>query len=239
MQTTPAVPAVDPIGEEAVLFDLDGTLVDSAPDLAAAVNRMLRELGRAEEPVQQVVTWVGNGMTRLVKRALTGEMQGEPDAGLLERAVASFKKHYAANLVVDSRLFPEAVETLEILSARGFVLACITNKPEMFTLPLLDRLGLAKYFGLVVSGDTLAVRKPDPLPLQHACKHFGIAAADAVLVGDSANDVRAARAAGMTAIAVSYGYNHGEDIRALRPDLVVDSLAEVPQYLRLHPLNKT
>lgn len=218
---------------DAVLFDLDGTLVDSAPDLAAAVNRMLAELGRAEQPTATVTGWIGNGMARLVKRALTGELNGEPDAALFERALDIFKRQYAAHLTRLTRPYPGAIEALQQLAAHGFALGCITNKPAMFTEPLLQQLGLAKYFALVLSGDSLPQKKPDPLPLQHACRHFGVDINRAILVGDSAADIGAARAAGMPVIGVSYGYNQGRDVRELNPDLVVDSLAQVPQYLRL------
>jgi phosphoglycolate phosphatase len=221
------------ITTSAVLFDLDGTLIDTGPDLAAAVNRMLLELGRAPVPVATVLPWVGNGMARLVKRALTGEMQSEPDLVLFERGVASFKKHYATNLAVDSRPYPGTLEALAQLTARGFRLGCVTNKPAMFTVPLLAQLGMSRYFGSVVSGDTLATRKPDPEPLLHACRELGIPPGQAIMVGDSVNDIVAARAAGMPAVAVSYGYNHGQDARELHADRVVDSLAELPQYLSL------
>jgi len=224
-----------PLQVKAVLFDLDGTLVHSAPDLAAAVNCTLSELGRAQESLERVMTWVGNGMARLIKRALTGQMEGEPDNELFEHALALFKKHYAANLSVLTRPYPGTIEALETLRARGFALGCVTNKPAQFTLPLLEQLHLAKYFRFVVSGDTTPVRKPDPAPLHHACEYFGIEVSQATLVGDSANDVGAARAAGMPVICVSYGYNHGRDVRELRPDRVVDSLAELPQYLNFIP----
>jgi phosphoglycolate phosphatase len=226
-----AVSTLFPLKVKAVLFDLDGTLVHSAPDLAAAVNCMLKDLGRVQEPLERVMAWVGNGMARLIKRALTGQMEGEPDNELFERAIALFKKYYAANLSVLTRPYPGTMEALETLQARGFALGCVTNKPAQFTLPLLEQLHLAKYFGFVVSGDTTSVRKPDPAPLHHACEYFGIKASQATLIGDSANDVGAARAAGMSVICVSYGYNHGRDVRELRPDRVVDSLAELPQYL--------
>ena len=224
-----------PLKVKAVLFDLDGTLVHSAPDLAAAVNSTLKDLGRVQEPLERVMTWVGNGMARLIKRALTGQMEGEPDNELFEHALALFKQHYAANLSVLTRPYPGTHEALETLRARGFALGCVTNKPAQFTLPLLEHLHLAKYFRFVVSGDTTPVRKPDPAPLHHACEYFGIEAPQAALVGDSANDVGAARAAGMPVICVSYGYNHGRDVRELRPDRVVDSLAELPQYLNFIP----
>ena len=215
------------------MFDLDGTLVDSAADLAAAVNNMLCDLGHREEPLERVMTWVGNGMSRLVKRALTGEMQAEPDAALFERGLASFKRHYAENLGVRTRPYPGTIEALDTLSKRGFTLVCMTNKPEMFTQPLLEQLHLSRYFELVVSGDTTPARKPDPMPLRHACERLGVEVAHAIMIGDSANDILAAQAAGMPAICVTYGYNQGQDLRDLAPDLLVDSLAEVPQYLRL------
>jgi len=115
----------------------------------------------------------------------------------------------------------------------GFALACITNKAESFTLPLLRNLGLSRFFKLVLSGDSLPAQKPDPLPLRYACEYFGIAPSRAIFVGDSTNDVLAARAAGMPVICVTYGYNHGQSIRESHPDALVDSLLELPTYLRL------
>jgi phosphoglycolate phosphatase len=229
--TARAIPS--PHRVRAVLFDLDGTLVHSAPDLAAAVNRMLCDLGRAEEAMETVITWVGNGMTRLVKRALTGDMQGEPPQDLFERALALFQQHYAEQLSVLTRPYAGTVAALDALVTRGFALGCVTNKPAMFTEPLLRKLGLVKYFRVIVAGDTTPARKPDPAPLQHACAALGIEPAQALLVGDSANDVQAARNAGMPVICVSYGYNHGCDVREMNPDAVVDSLEELPQYLHL------
>lgn len=216
-----------------VLFDLDGTLVDSAPDLAYAANLMRCELGLPERPEKQIAGWIGNGMARLVKRALTGEMDGEPDSKLFERGLASFKAHYAENLTRQTRAFPGAVDTLDALAAHDFALGCVTNKPEAFTRPLLDRLGLMKYLRVVVAGDTVSARKPDPLPLRYACDQVGVVPARAVMIGDSSNDLLAAHAAGTYSVAVAYGYNQGRDLREINPDVVVDSLAEVPQYLRL------
>ena len=216
-----------------VLFDLDGTLVHSAPDLAHSVNLMLNELERSEYPIEQVTRWIGNGMARLVKRGLTGELDAEPEPALFERGLASFKRHYAANLAVQTRPYPGMVDVLDGLVSQGFLLGCVTNKMESFSRSLLEQLDLMKYFRILVGGDTLPVRKPDPLPLRHACAECGVAPAQALLIGDSAADVNAARAAGMPVIAVSYGYNQGRDVRSLNPDLAVDSAAELPQYLAL------
>lgn len=226
--------ATFPLAVKMAMIDLDGTLIDTVPDLAAAANRMLVDLGRPAWDINHYRTWVGNGVPRFVRRALTGEMQAEPETALFERALARFRKHYAAAVADLSRPYPGAVEGLERLAAMGFELACITNKAEAFTVPLLKQLDLYKCFKLVLSGDSLPKQKPDPLPLTHACKHFGIAPDHGVLVGDSSNDVEAARAAGMPVICVTYGYNHGHDIRASHPDAVVDSLADVPQYLKLY-----
>ena len=221
-----------PLVVKMVMIDLDGTLVHTAPDLAAAANGMLADLGRPKRDVVDIEAWIGNGVPRLVKRALTGEMEGEPDPALFERAYTLYQKHYAACVSLQSRPFPGVVEGLEQLKSMGFDLACITNKAKVFTDPLLRDLRLQQYFGLVLSGDSLPRKKPDPLPLQHACAHFGIRPDQGVLVGDSRSDVQAARAAQMPVICVTYGYNHGQDIRGSGPDAVIDSLAELPHYLR-------
>ena len=220
-----------PLRVSMVMIDLDGTLINTAPDLAESANRMLRDLGMAPHSPAQVENWIGNGVSRLVKRALTGELDAEPEAALFERGYARFQHHYAELVAHRSRPYPGVVDGLNALKAAGFHLACITNKAERFTLPLLAQLKLRDYFELVLSGDSLPKRKPDPLPLLHACKHFGIAPAQGVLVGDSLNDTQAARAAGMPVICVTYGYNRGNDVRTLHPDAVVDSLAAVPALL--------
>jgi phosphoglycolate phosphatase len=220
-----------PLAVKMVMVDLDGTMIHTAPDIAQAANKMLRDLGRAEWPVGKIATWIGNGVPRLVKRALTGELWAEPDEALFAQALALFEKHYANAVSELSRPFPGVVHGLELLTDAGYALACITNKAEAFTVPLLRTLKLHRYFGLILSGDTLPKQKPDPLPLLHACRHFGITPDHGVLIGDSANDVQAARAAGMPVICVTYGYNHGHDIRDAHPDAVVESLADVPSYL--------
>jgi len=226
--------AVFPLAVKMVMIDLDGTLIHTAPDLAACANRMLADLGRAPAPVETVMTWIGNGVPRLVKRALTGQMMAEPETALFEKALAIFQQQYLAHVSDLSRPFPGVVVGLTRLKARGFHLACITNKAEAFTLPLLHNLDLYKYFELVLSGDSLPKQKPDPLPLLHACQHFGITPDHGMLIGDSSNDVEAARAAGMPVICVPYGYNHGHDIRDSHPDAVIDSLEAVEPFLTVY-----
>jgi len=217
-----------------VLVDLDGTLIHTAPDLAAAANSMLRELGFAERPQPEVEGYIGNGVSRLVKRMLTGEMDGEPAADLHRRGMDIFARRYAACVAESSRPYPGVREGLEQLRAAGFTLACITNKAAAFTAPLLAALALDGYFALVVSGDTLARKKPDPMPLLHCCEQLGVAPARTVLVGDSINDVQAANAAGMPVILVSYGYHGRHDVRALGAARVIDSLVELADCLTLY-----
>jgi phosphoglycolate phosphatase len=214
---------------KAIAFDLDGTLIDTAPDLARAVNRMLADLGRTEFPEAKISKWIGDGVARLIKRALTDSPEQEPDAGLFERAHARFHAHYLAGVCEHSAPYPDVVEALRHFKARGLPLACITNKLAAFTGPLLAELELEHYFDLVLAGDTLARRKPDPLPLTHMCERLKIDPGEALLVGDSLNDLKAARAAGMPVVLVRYGYNQGVDLSAHGPDAMIESFRELIQ----------
>lgn len=223
-----------PLTAQLVAWDLDGTLVDTAADIAAAVNAMLHELHMPVHATAAIMQWIGNGAQRLVQRALTGQPDGMPPADLFDRAFPRFLHHYGRGLTDHSRPFPGARAVLETLRGQGFRLCCVTNKPDAFTLPLLQRLELAHYFEVVVSGDSLPQRKPDPLPLLHACSRLQVKPAHTVMVGDSANDLMAARAAGAGIICVTYGYNHGMDVRDLHPDAVIDTLSELPAHLRLY-----
>ncbi|MFA5627197.1 MAG: phosphoglycolate phosphatase [Thiohalomonadaceae bacterium] len=216
-----------------ILLDLDGTLVDSVPDLAYCIDEMMQRLGRAPHGEARVRGWVGNGVERLVKRALTGELQAEPDEDDLARAMPIFTELYAVNTSQRSLLFPGAREGLEQLQAAGIKLACVTNKAAQFTAPLLRDMDIADYFGIVVSGDTLPQQKPHPAPLLHAADFFKVTPAQALMVGDSMHDIEAARAANFAVVAVSYGYNHGIDIHIAKPDAVIDSLTELPALFQL------
>ncbi|HEX5340736.1 MAG TPA: phosphoglycolate phosphatase [Gammaproteobacteria bacterium] len=215
---------------EFVAFDLDGTLVDSVADIAWAVDRMAGEMDMPPPGFDKVREWVGDGVRRLVKRALTGERNAEPDAELYQRAFEAFRRAYHAHLAVGTQLYPGAREVLEQLQHSGIGLACITNKAAEFTAPLLDALELKRYFAVVLSGDSLARRKPDPLPLLHAARQLGVAPARSCMVGDSRNDVLAARAAGFRAVAVRHGYG-GDLLVDSAPDAVLDSLTELPSLL--------
>lgn len=213
---------------EMILIDLDGTLVDSVPDLTYCVDAMQRELGLPERGEAAVRTWVGNGVERLVERALCNDLDGVPEPEQMARALPVFMRLYQSNTSQRSVLYPGVREGLEALRAQGFKLGCVTNKAERFTLPLLRDKGIHDYFALVISGDSLERRKPDPAPLLHAAQYFQVAPERSLMVGDSRSDVRAARAAGFAIVCMSYGYNHGADIRLEHPDLVLDRLDALP-----------
>jgi len=221
-----------PIPIKAVVIDLDGTLLDTASDLADAAAAMAAELGVPPVDESRLKTYIGNGVSRLVKRVLTGEMEAEPPADLFGRALPVFEKYYAQWVSRKSRPFPGVVEGLDAFKAMGLHLACITNKAARFTHPLLEDTGLIGYFELILSGDTLPEKKPSPMPLRHACQVFGIQPCELLLIGDSLNDTQAARAAGCPVFCVPYGYNRGRPVEALGPDRVVPSLAEAARLVR-------
>ena len=212
---------------EMILIDVDGTLVDSVPDLAYCVDEMMKAVGREPYGEEKVRDWVGNGVERLVRRALIGQLDGEPEDADFEQAYPVFLDLYAENTSKRSTLYPGVKEGLEYLKAAGYKLGCVTNKAEQFTTPLLQDLGIYDDFSIVVAGDTLPVKKPDPGPLLHAAKFFDVSPDRSMMLGDSISDVKAARAAGFQIICMSYGYNHGEDIRNYDPDEVIDSMVEL------------
>ncbi|WP_019627815.1 phosphoglycolate phosphatase [Thioalkalivibrio sp. AKL10] len=214
-----------------ILIDLDGTLIDSVPDLAFSVDAMMRELGLPERGEPAVRNWVGNGVERLVKRALVNDLDGEPDAEQFARALPVFMRIYQENTAGRSPLYPGVREGLGQLKAAGYRLGCVTNKAERFTVPLLREKGILDDFEIVVAGDALPQKKPDPAPLLHAADKLGVDPSEALMVGDSKSDVKAARAAGFQIVCMTYGYNHGKDIRDERPDAVLDRLDELPDLL--------
>ncbi|NYT22274.1 phosphoglycolate phosphatase [Alcaligenaceae bacterium] len=226
MTAEPAFPA-PPF--QAVLIDLDGTLLDTIPDLAAAANAMLAELGAAQLPLADIATFVGKGTEVLVRRCLTDGRLPADDAGTA-RALAVFNRHYHAVNGRAARLYPGVREGLRAFREQGARLAVVTNKPTEFTLPLLESSGLSEWFSVVVCGDTCPRKKPDPLPLLHACGLLGCPPGRALAIGDSINDALAARAAGITVLAVPYGYNEGRDIHSLDIDGIVFRLDEAAAW---------
>lgn len=208
-----------------VMFDLDGTLVDSVPDLAAAIDKTLRDLGRPAAGVAQVRNWVGNGARVLVRRALAGGLQHEHvDEAHAEQALELFMQHYSDNHAL-TEVYAGVRPVLDWLREQQVELAVVTNKPERFVAPLLDEKGLGGYFRWIVGGDTLPQQKPDPAALLHVLQLARVDAAYALFVGDSRNDVLAARAAGVPCVALSYGYNHGRPIAEENPAYVLDCLS--------------
>jgi len=219
------------INPEMILIDVDGTLVDSVPDLAFCVDEMMKQLDMPTHGEAKVRHWVGNGVERLTRRALIGQLDGEPDDELFERAYPIFLELYAENTSKRSCLYPGVMEGLDYLQREGYKLGCVTNKASQFTLPLLEDLGIKDRFEIIVCGDTLPEKKPHPMPLLHAAEFFDVKPENALMLGDSMSDVKAARAAGFHIICMSYGYNHGVDIHDSNPDVVIDSMSELEQLL--------
>lgn len=216
---------------DAVLFDLDGTLLDSVGDLAAAANRMLVALGRPELPLARVATYVGKGIPRLVHRALTGHMDADAEPALHARALALFEAAYEEESGRSTTVYPGVVAGLERLRAAGVRLACVTNKSRRFTVDLLEKTALAQRFDALVCGDDTPRKKPDPLPYLLGCERLGVAPGRALVIGDSSNDVAAGRAAGCAVFAVPYGYNEGRPVSTLAADRIVDSIERAAELI--------
>ena len=219
--------------KELILFDLDGTLIDSAPDLALSVNFMLRSVNHNEFSEEIIDSWVGNGAQTLVKRALSGSKTVDEniDGNLFDKSLSIFLEYYKNNLCVKTTPYPNVKATLQTLKNDGYKLAIITNKPFDFIEPILQQLELDNLFELCIGGDSLAEKKPSPLPLQYMCKKFNIKPRNTLMIGDSKNDILAAKAANIQSIAVSYGYNYGEDIRVYEPDYTIDNFADILELL--------
>ena len=222
-----------PLSVRAVLFDLDGTLVDSAPDLTLAANKMLSALGYPQVNCTQVKGWVGDGVRSLVLRALTAIVGDVPDESLIEQGYVLFQRYYAESVYQDSTLYPGVHETLQTLKSSGLALACVTNKPSRFTKPMLEKSGLTGFFGAVVSGDDLALKKPDPAPLEFAAEQLGVPLTACVLVGDSTNDIRAAGAAGIPVLWATYGYAGRDDIEQDATHGAIDTIFQLCECLQV------
>jgi phosphoglycolate phosphatase len=208
-----------------LIFDLDGTLVDSVPDLAFTIDRTLLDLGFNPAGEVRVRDWLGNGASKLVERAL--RFAGADVAKTHERGLAVFMGHFNEQFTSRSRLYSGVLEALPALVAKGRMLAICSNRPSHLIKPLLDHLHIGDYFSAWVGGDDLPVKKPDPAPLLHTAKKMGALPEDCLVVGDSINDVYSARSARMAVAAVNYGYNYGEDISASHPDLMIGSILEL------------
>ena len=214
----------------AITFDLDGTLVDSVPDLAAAAHDMAVELGLPPRSEDEVRVFVGRGLANLVQRCL-GERAA--DTGLLARAIDVFKRRYQQRNGQHAVAYDGALAMLAALEASGFRLGCVTNKPEAFTLPLLDMMKMSGFFDVIVSGDTLPQKKPDPAPLLHASRRLGVAPSRLLHIGDSYNDIDCARAAGVPVFGVPWGYSEGRVLDAKDCDGLLSSLLDLPERVVL------
>lgn len=219
----------------AVFFDLDGTLVDSAIDIYHAMNAALATLGRPPVTESQVRCWVGRGAPQLADCVIKFQhqqgpaAQGQPAHDLLQQQqlLAAFLKHYERHVCVESRIYDGVTGFIQACQAQNLKLACITNKPYQPAHDLLQALDLLSPFQLLLGGDSVTHKKPHPQSLQQALHYFGLQPHQALMIGDSRNDVEAAHAAGMPCFALTYGYNHGEAITDCNPDLVLDSLQQL------------
>ena len=221
-----------PLSLKAVLIDLDGTLLDTVGDISTAANMMRASLGFAPLEPAMIRTFVGKGIANLVSKSLKDAV-GEVGPTALKVAIANFERQYEKCFGDSSAPYPGVVDGLNALKEKGFRLGCVTNKAEKFTLPLLAKTGLADYFEITLSGDSLAEKKPHPLPLRHAAEFFGCTTAEILLIGDSLNDAEAARAAGSPVFIVPYGYNEGQELRGLDCDAFIDDVPAALKFVKL------
>ena len=217
-----------------LIFDFDGTLIDSVPDLVTALNSMLTSLGHEKKSEDVVRSWVGNGAETLVKRALLNRVEvqnAEVDNGLFEKALTLFLASYKANASQSTKLYDNVAQTLQQLKEQAYIMTIVTNKPHVFIQPILKSLEIEEYFKLYLGGDSLDEKKPSPKPLLHICKELNIDKNRAIMIGDSKNDILAANAAKIDTIGVTYGYNYDESISVYNPTVVIDEFSQILEYL--------
>ena len=212
------------------MIDLDGTLIHTAPEIARAANDMLAGLGRPTLNAKLIENYIGEGALILIKRCLLGQPDGEPAADLLAadllvRAQTLFFDFYA-KIAAESKPYPQVEKALQAVKQTGVKMACITNKPAAFTMPLLEKSGLLSYFDLVVAGDTLPKKKPEPDQIFYVCEKFNVLVSETVLIGDSKTDIAAARNAGCFIFAVPYGYNQGYSMNIGTVDALIHHLQD-------------
>jgi len=218
----------------AAVIDLDGTMVDTADDFTAALNGMLAELGARSIARDEVVGYVGKGSEHLVRTVLSARFSAEESEARFSEALERYQAHYAELNGRHTRLYPDVEAGLAAFAGAGVKLACVTNKPHRFAVALLGQYGLARYFAVILGGDSVARKKPDPQPMLAACEAMGVAPGEAVAIGDSENDALAGRAAGMATLTVPYGYNHGKAIQTINSDGIVATLLEAARFVT-HP----
>lgn len=215
-----------------IMIDVEGTIVNSIPDLAYCIDEMMQYLGSKDKcGEKKLIKWIGYGIPKFVEMVLIENLGYKPDANYQQKAEAVFRDFYAQNITKKSVLYDGVVEAFDYMKDSGYIITCITNKPHKFTIPLLKGLDIFKYFEIVISGDTLPRRKPDPLPILHIADNFKISAKDCLMLGDSTVDIKTAKAAGSSVICVSYGYGNYNDIVNANPDLIIESMSELSEYI--------
>ena len=219
---------------KAAIIDLDGTMLDTVPDFEAALNGMRAEFGLAPISQETIKPLVGKGSEKLVRDALLLDWDAARVDAAHADAMDGYQRHYLAINGKHSTLFDGVIEGLAEMRDQGLRLACVTNKPVAFTLPLLEQKGLAPYFERVFGGDSFARKKPDPMPMLGACEAFDLHPSRVVAIGDSSNDAESARAAGCFVLTVPYGYNHGRPIQEINSDGIVSSLLDAAKLIRAH-----
>ena len=219
-------------GVRAAIIDLDGTMLDTVPDFHVAINGMRGELKLPPISAEAISLMIGKGSENLIRTVLALDFDAAGVEQRFAQAMDGYQRHYLAINGQHSTLYPDVEEGLAAMKAAGLRLACVTNKPIAFALPLLKLKNLDAYFEIVYGGDSLARKKPDPLPLQQVCADFDLAPAKVVAIGDSSNDAQAARAAGCPVLTVPYGYNHGHSIHETDSDGIVNTLLDAAQLIR-------
>jgi phosphoglycolate phosphatase len=217
---------------QAVIIDLDGTMLDTAPDFLVAVNRMRAEFMLAAIDIATIKRFVGKGSENLIERVLALDFSAEQITQHFDAAMESYQRHYLRINGDFSMLYPDVVQGLQAMQVQGLRMACVTNKPLAFALPLIQKKGLSAYFEVVYGGDSFSLKKPDPIALLQVCTDFDLAPAKVLAIGDSSNDAQAARAANCPVLLVPYGYNHGEAIQNVESDGIVASLLEAATLIR-------
>lgn len=218
-------------GIRAAIIDLDGTMVDTAPDFQVAINRMRAELELAPLPIATIIEFVGKGSENLMRRVLGVDFDADEVEHRFEHALATYQRHYADINGDHSAVYEGVHEGLVAMQSAGIRLACVTNKPIAFATPLLEKTGLASFFEVIYGGDSLPKKKPDPLPMLTVCRDFALEPSAVVAIGDSSNDAEAARAAGCRSLTVPYGYNHGKPVHSIDSDGIVRTLLDAARLL--------
>jgi phosphoglycolate phosphatase len=214
-----------------ICFDLDGTLVNSVPDLTLALNAMLAEFNLTHCQDTDVKNWVGNGIPKMVERALRHVGKHDVEPTYFMQALSRFEEHYEHYLNSASGLYPHVAQTLQQLQKKGYKTVLITNKAEQFLPELLNFFAIAEYFDLLLGGDSLTKNKPDPMQVDFACEHFSVNKAETIMIGDSRNDILAGQNANVKTIALTYGYNYGEPVSLLNPDYIINEFNELLDLL--------